>query len=223
MAWAGCSRSSNISPSNSRAGRISEEERPLRATRQRADLLKFGTALAHKAGNIELFRNRIAVGDHASNHIGPHPASNARMLIDRNVPMLSEMPKTATSPSGYCWITGTAGTDLWEVGMIEDKGTASEGTHYSWNQAVLDCCLRRISYPSGAVLALVTWAQRDHPHWFGGRIPNTPLMAGLCRSLLTDAKMFIARLKARRSSKHDANGAAQRTKFNLNLKPVSLP
>jgi hypothetical protein len=24
------------------------------------------------------------------------------------------------------------------------------------------------------VLALVTWTQRDDPHWFGGRIPNTP-------------------------------------------------
>jgi hypothetical protein len=27
------------------------------------------------------------------------------------------------------------------------------------------------SYPAGAVLALVTWAQRDDPHWFGARIP----------------------------------------------------
>ncbi len=29
-------------------------------------------------------------------------------------------------------------------------------------------------YPAGAVLALVTWSQRDDPHWFGGRIPSTP-------------------------------------------------
>jgi hypothetical protein len=28
------------------------------------------------------------------------------------------------------------------------------------------------AYPSGAVLALVTWAQRDDPHWFGARIPD---------------------------------------------------
>ena len=30
-------------------------------------------------------------------------------------------------------------------------------------------------YPAGAVLALVTWTQRDDPHWFGARIPDRPL------------------------------------------------
>ncbi len=27
------------------------------------------------------------------------------------------------------------------------------------------------AYPAGAVLALVTWYQKDDAHWFGGRIP----------------------------------------------------
>lgn len=27
------------------------------------------------------------------------------------------------------------------------------------------------SYPAGSQLALITWTQRDDPHWFGGRIP----------------------------------------------------
>ncbi|RSL17208.1 cytochrome P460 [Edaphobacter aggregans] len=27
------------------------------------------------------------------------------------------------------------------------------------------------NYPTGAVLSLVTWAQRDDPHWFGAKIP----------------------------------------------------
>jgi hypothetical protein len=29
------------------------------------------------------------------------------------------------------------------------------------------------AYPAGSVLALVTWAQRDDPHWFGAKIPST--------------------------------------------------
>jgi hypothetical protein len=33
---------------------------------------------------------------------------------------------------------------------------------------------RSPAYPPGAVLALVTWAQRDDPHWFGARIPDAP-------------------------------------------------
>jgi len=28
------------------------------------------------------------------------------------------------------------------------------------------------AYPAGAVVSLVTWSQRDDPHWFGGRIPK---------------------------------------------------
>jgi len=30
------------------------------------------------------------------------------------------------------------------------------------------------AYPAGSALALVTWSQREDPHWFGGRIPDTP-------------------------------------------------
>jgi hypothetical protein len=30
------------------------------------------------------------------------------------------------------------------------------------------------AYPEGAKLTLVTWYQRDDPHWFGARIPGTP-------------------------------------------------
>jgi hypothetical protein len=30
------------------------------------------------------------------------------------------------------------------------------------------------AYPAGSVLALVTWSQREDPHWFGGRIPDAP-------------------------------------------------
>jgi hypothetical protein len=31
------------------------------------------------------------------------------------------------------------------------------------------------AYSADAVVALVTWAQRDDPHWFGARIPDKPL------------------------------------------------
>jgi hypothetical protein len=31
------------------------------------------------------------------------------------------------------------------------------------------------AYPSGAVIALVTWRQREDRHWFGARIPDAPL------------------------------------------------
>jgi hypothetical protein len=30
------------------------------------------------------------------------------------------------------------------------------------------------AYPTGAVLAVVTWKEREDPHWFGGKIPSAP-------------------------------------------------
>jgi hypothetical protein len=36
-------------------------------------------------------------------------------------------------------------------------------------------------YAAGSVLALVTWAERDDPHWFGARIPDLPLSVEFVR------------------------------------------
>lgn len=33
---------------------------------------------------------------------------------------------------------------------------------------------KKPAYEPGSVVALVTWAQREDPHWFGGRIPEAP-------------------------------------------------
>jgi len=30
------------------------------------------------------------------------------------------------------------------------------------------------AYPAGSVLALLTWNQREDPHWFGARVPDNP-------------------------------------------------
>jgi hypothetical protein len=80
-------------------------------------------------------------------------------------------------------------------------------------------------YPSGTVLALVTWAERDDPHWFGGRIPDTPLKVEFVQTP-SGSGTYTYRLfegKALGETHTDTQNAAQRTDFILNLKPVSLP
>lgn len=78
-------------------------------------------------------------------------------------------------------------------------------------------------YPSGALLALVTWAQRDDPHWFGGRIPNTPVAVEYVQ-ISSNAEIYRAFGGRALAEEHiDGKSAAQRTKFILSLKPVSLP
>ncbi len=79
------------------------------------------------------------------------------------------------------------------------------------------------SYPSGAVLALVTWVQRDDPHWFGGRIPDTPLAVEYVQISSSADSYRAFGGKALIEEHVDAKSAAQRTNFILSLKPGPLP
>jgi hypothetical protein len=82
-----------------------------------------------------------------------------------------------------------------------------------------------IAYPSGSVLALVTWAQREDPHWFGGRIPDTPLSVEFVQ-IWSGGNAHVYRVFEGRTlfeAHPNAVDASQRTSFILNLKPASLP
>jgi len=53
------------------------------------------------------------------------------------------------------------------------------------------------SYPTGAVLALVTSNQREDPHWFGGRIPDAPESVEFVRIAAGGQKNEYRRFAAR--------------------------
>jgi mono/diheme cytochrome c family protein len=81
------------------------------------------------------------------------------------------------------------------------------------------------AYPAGAMLALVTWAQRDDPHWFGARIPDMPRSmelvqvggAGEPGSYRRFAGIGLTEVE------QPAGAAAQRMNFILALAPARLP
>lgn len=69
------------------------------------------------------------------------------------------------------------------ITMYVDPNSHSTATLYGNDAAMQAVRTLRVSsnsssqvptYPPGSVLSLVTWRQRDDPHWFGARIPNTP-------------------------------------------------
>ena len=80
-------------------------------------------------------------------------------------------------------------------------------------------------YPGGAVLALVTWAQRDDPHWFGARIPDTPQSVEFLQVPATGEQAGYRRFAGTQltEDRDEANIAAQRTSFILGLAPAWLP
>ena len=54
-----------------------------------------------------------------------------------------------------------------------DRGAGTTSTLFG-NDAAVTASRAGQAYPAGAVLGLVTWRQKDDPHWFGGRIPDAP-------------------------------------------------
>jgi hypothetical protein len=81
------------------------------------------------------------------------------------------------------------------------------------------------AYPAGAVLALVTWAQRDDPHWFGARIPDRPLSVEFVQVAAAGQTSNYRRFAGTGLIEDNgaAGAAAQRTSFMLGLAPASLP
>ncbi|MGA3047542.1 MAG: cytochrome P460 family protein [Terracidiphilus sp.] len=80
-------------------------------------------------------------------------------------------------------------------------------------------------YPHGAVLALVTWAQRDDPHWFGGRIPDVPISVEFVEAADVDQVGGYRRFAGEGlvETTMSAQDSTQRTTFILRLPPVRLP
>ena len=82
-----------------------------------------------------------------------------------------------------------------------------------------------VKYPPGAVLALVTWGQREDPHWFGARIPDVPASVEFVEvggeSKTDSYSRFVG---SGLTADPAANATApQRINFVTGLSPVQLP
>jgi hypothetical protein len=81
-----------------------------------------------------------------------------------------------------------------------------------------------LEYAGGSVLALVTWVQRQDPHWFGARIPLTPKAVEFVH--LTDAgTKTYSRYDAagQLSDRTDTRETFERTDFIVGLSPAQFP
>lgn len=61
------------------------------------------------------------------------------------------------------------------ITSLLDSGTSTMSTLYGNDVAVKYTRTHSVHrYPDGAILALVTWSQREDPRWYGGYIPGKP-------------------------------------------------
>jgi Haem-binding domain/Cytochrome P460 len=81
------------------------------------------------------------------------------------------------------------------------------------------------AYSAGSVLALVTWAQREDPHWFGARIPDAPQSVEFVQVTAAGPATSYRRFAgAGLIEDHPPDAvAAQRANFIAGLAPARLP
>jgi hypothetical protein len=110
------------------------------------------------------------------------------------------------------------------ITMYVDPKTRTMATLYG-NDAAIRAAQASQTAPAGAVLALVTWAQRDDPHWFGARIPSAPqLVEFLEVAALGQTSNYRRFAGTGLGEDHGAaTTAPQRASFIVGLTPASLP
>jgi hypothetical protein len=115
------------------------------------------------------------------------------------------------------------------ITMFVDRKSHTMSTLYG-NDLAIKSVDARSAFPSapqykpGAVLALVTWVQRDDPHWFGARIPDVPSAVELVTVGPELAPAYQSFAGPGLAETHpEAAAIAQRESFLLNLRPAPLP
>jgi len=80
------------------------------------------------------------------------------------------------------------------------------------------------TYPAGSVLALVTWVQRDDPHWFGARVPDAAQTVEFVQ-IAASAQPPIYRRFSGPALAEDRGSAAAKARLSLilGLPPAALP
>ena len=110
------------------------------------------------------------------------------------------------------------------ITMCVDPKTRTMATLYG-NDEAMRAALAGQAAPAGAVLALVTWVQRDDPHWFGARIPSAPQSVEFVQVAAAGQTSSYRRFAGTGLIEDygAASAAPQRTSFVLGLTPASLP
>jgi mono/diheme cytochrome c family protein len=111
------------------------------------------------------------------------------------------------------------------ITMYVDPQRRATAMLYGNNEAMQAVRAHATQYPAGAVLALVTWAQRDDPHWFGARIPDAPLAVEFVQIASTGQDGVYRRFAgAGLAEEHPAaKDSEQRMRFVEALAPARLP
>src|ERR1700733_3310453 len=111
------------------------------------------------------------------------------------------------------------------ITMFVDPKAHTMATLYGNDAAMLAAQSRQAGgeVPAGAVLALVTWRQREDPHWFGARIPDRPLSVEFVLAGSEEPVYQRFAGPGLTADQGTADEAAEGTSFVLGLATAQLP
>ena len=115
------------------------------------------------------------------------------------------------------------------ITMFVDRSRQITATLYGDEAAIQAARVRDTTttqpppWPAGAVLALVTWAQRDDPHWFGARIPDAPQSVEFVQVAPPGQTAGYRRFAGPALAEDSNPDSAQRISFITGLSPARLP
>ena len=142
---------------------------------------------------------RVARAEAVNNHAAALPASLPYQPLGWSAITLYVDPKTHTTATLYG--NGVA------LRSVRPRGASPAA-----------------AYQPGAILALVTWVQREDPHRFGARIPDSPQSVEFV-ALSASGQSAYRRFAGDQLAEDlpAASGPAPRTAFVLGLNPAPLP
>ena len=151
--------------------------------------------------------------------ISPASMSGEEVVNNRAAALPANLPY---QPLGWNAITMYVDPKAHTMATLYGNATAMQAVHARY---AVGADRKGPSYPPGAVLSLVTWAQRDDPHWFGARIPDAPEAVEFVQ-IARKGEMNSYRRFAGTGLIEDppnANATARRMDFILTLAPARLP
>jgi hypothetical protein len=179
------------------------------------DLKPYG-ANAHFAGECTSCHLPV----HGNDYVYTLPISAAKSDLPEAINSLAALPGSLPGhPLDWSPITLFVDQKARTISTLFGNAAAMNATH------ARAAAPGEPKYLTGAQLALVTWAERDDPHWFGARIPNTPVSVEYVTIAAADSEpgynAFAGSGLAEQRSDHGR--AMVRSKFITSLTPASLP
>jgi hypothetical protein len=202
-------------------GALSNRHLPLRP-------LRIASRMSTPNGMVSPSIRRLRAGSHSVSRIGATTAPSVSFSATTSQSRLRNPVTFHRGPTEHV-SRRFPGSNNSAATASSIPASSCRWTHYGNQAAAVSRHARSASptapdYDPGAVLALVTWPQRDDTHWFDARIPDSPTSVEFVAVGPQNTFSYRSFDGPDLTEAHlPSVAAAERTSFLVKLKPAYLP